>query len=139
MTVREFETFLTTREDFNSLRFSLEPKLQLLCLHDYYARQGFVREIPYNLNKVAFRQLLDVWSLKTNTGNQSMLDRLKQRCKEGNVPLSHPLVNFLKGGEKNKQILPDTRFENLQLLQSIDCEHQWVVTTSRVRLRDQAS
>eukprot|EP00808_Paulinella_micropora_P005755 g40100.t1 len=59
-----------------------------------------------------------------------MLDQLKQRCKEGNVPLSHPLVNFLKGAEKNKQILPDTRFENLQLLQSIDCEHQWVVTTS---------
>eukprot|EP00808_Paulinella_micropora_P008178 g14228.t1 len=110
--------------------FSLEPKLQLLCLHDDYARQGFVREIPYNLNKVAFRQLLDAWSLKTNTGNQSMLDQLKQRCKEGNVPLSHPLVNFLKGAEKNKQILPDTRFENLQLLQSIDCEHQWVVTTS---------
>eukprot|EP00808_Paulinella_micropora_P027634 g77495.t1 len=103
--LKEANYFATVVRMYNvqAASFSLEPKLQLLCLHDDYARQGFVREIPYNLNKVAFRQLLDA-------------------C--------HPLVNFLKGAEKNKQILPDTRFENLQLLQSIDCEHQWVVTTS---------
>eukprot|EP00808_Paulinella_micropora_P012147 g5525.t1 len=102
------------------------PTLQLLCLDESFSNSEFIECYTYDMNKNAFRKMIDAWCKRQNLEHDSLLDELKERAAQSNIPQYHPLSNFISVLERGAKRLSNTRFESKAKLRDIGCEAKWI-------------
>eukprot|EP00808_Paulinella_micropora_P026051 g38542.t1 len=74
------------------------------------------------MNKNAFRKMIDAWCKHQNLEHDSLLDELKERAAQSNIPQDHPLSNFISVLERGTKRLPDIQAKWITRRTLCECE-----------------
>eukprot|EP00808_Paulinella_micropora_P001785 g22616.t1 len=94
------------------------PTLQLLCLDESFSNSEFIECYTYDMNKNAFRKMIDAWCKRQNLEHDSLLDELKQMCwreaqKDFPIQGLNPKPSCVTSGVKQNG-LRDVRYANVR-------------------------